>query len=156
MAETMLDKYLRRQQEFEQDFKANGATVSGIWMYQELLYRIDVLQSLQMFSSVAPVSNKVNILLTHYQMLDGYINNLVYERQYGVPAGNDQDMVKHRQAAHSNLCRVIESYRKQFSSFKPGEPDQYKREIEKVILTVLPAWMQYRNVYVSLKTEEAA
>lgn len=157
MADTVLDKYARRRQEYEADFKKGGASVSGLLMYQELLYRLDVLQALQMFCSTAPVGDNFKSMIAHYQMLDGYVNNLVYERQFGVPAGNDPDLPKHRQAAHVNLCRVIESYRKRFSSFKPGEPDQYKREIDKAVLTVLPAWIQYRNVYVSLKqTEEAA
>ena len=154
MSETVFDVYLRRQKEFEQAFRQAGTTVGGAWMYQELMYRIDVFQVLQMFSTIAPVGKDMKPMLTHYQMLDGYINNLVYERKFGLPA--NQDLEKHRAAAHMNLCRVIEDYRKRFSSFTPGEPDQYKKEIEKTIITVLPAWIQYREVFVSVKQKEEA
>lgn len=154
MSESVLDVYQRRQKELEHSIKQAGATVSGMWMFQELLYRIDVLQALQMFSAVAPVGNNLKAMLTHYQMLDGYINTLVYDRQYGIQP--NKDLVMHREAAHMNLCRVIEDYRKRFSSFTPGEPGQYKREIEKSIITVLPAWIQYREVYVSIKQKEEA
>lgn len=155
MPDTVLDKYVRRQTEFEKEFREKGASMSSLLMYQELLYRTCVLSTLQMFTQVAPVSNDIKPLLTHYQMLNGYIEGLLHERQYGVPA--DDDLVKHRSAAHQNLCRVVFDYRKRFSSFAPNTPDQYKKEIDKIVLTVLPAWISYRNVYVSLKqTEEAA
>lgn len=155
MADTVLDKYNRRQAEFEKEFRVKGATMSGLLMYQELLYRTCVLSTLQMFTLVAPVGDKFEPMLAHYKMLDGYIEGLIHERQFGVPANDD--LLKNRKAAQDNLLRVVWDYRKRFSSFKPSAPDLYRREIENVIMTILPAWISYRNVYVSLKqTEEAA
>ena len=61
---------------------------------------------------------------------------------------------KERDAAQNNLGRVIEDYRKRFSSFAPSAPESYSREIGRVIQTLLPAWLQFRNTFVPIKKKE--
>ena len=64
------------------------------------------------------------------------------------------DTQKERDAAQNNLGRVIEDYRKRFSSFAPSAPESYSREIGRVIQTLLPAWLQFRNTFVPIKKKE--
>lgn len=58
---------------------------------------------------------------------------------------------KEREAAQSNLGRVIQDYRKRFSAFSPTAAMAYKKEIDRVITTLLPAWLQFRNTFVPIK-----
>ena len=37
------------------------------------------------------------------------------------------------------------------AGFQPAEPDAYQKEIGRVITTLLPAWLQYRNTFVPLQ-----
>ena len=55
------------------------------------------------------------------------------------------------EAAQSNLGRVIQDYRKRFSAFSPTAAMAYKKEINRVITTLLPAWLQFRNTFVPIK-----
>lgn len=68
---------------------------------------------------------------------------------YGPNRGPDTQ--KERDAAQVNLERVIQDYRKRFSGFQPAEPEAYQKEIGRVITTLLPAWLQYRNTFVPLQ-----
>lgn len=125
------------------------------WEYQELLYRIEVLEACQMFDMIAPVDCDAKAMLLHYQMVDAYIQGLCAERRYGTVA--DEHRKKQRETARDNLLRVIQDYRKRFSSFNPDRPEQYKKEIWRTICSLLPAWLQYRNTYVALgENKEAA
>ena len=74
------------------------------------------------------------------------------ERRYGPNRGPDTQ--KERDAAQNNLGRVIADYRKRFSSFAPSSQESYSHEISKVVQTLLPAWLQYRNTFVPLKKKE--
>ena len=40
--------------------------------------------------------------------------------------------------------------KKRFSSFVPGNGKQYKEAISNYIKTILPVWMQYRNMYINI------
>jgi len=125
-----------------------------IWEQQELLYRIEVLETCQMFQKTAPNSADVKLLVTHYQMADAYIQNLTQERRYGSSVSVSEETSKQRDTALLNLQRVIQDYRKCFSSFAPGnDTDCYRKTIAAVIQVILPVWIQYRQTYVEIKKE---
>ena len=46
---------------------------------------------------------------------------------------------------------MIQDYRKRFSAFSPTAAMAYKKEINRVITTLLPAWLQFRNTFVPIK-----
>ncbi len=54
----------------------------------------------------------------------------------------------------TNLSRVIQDYRKRFSSFAPAAPESYGYEVGRVVNTLLPAWLQFRNTFVPIKKEK--
>lgn len=147
---TLLEKY---QIAFAEMVKDKGAlSLEQAWSFQELLYRIEVLQVCQMFTMTAPVGNDLRAMVTHYQMVDGYFENLRSERRNGLVASEKEQ--KQRETVSQNLSRITNDYRKRFSSFSPSAPDQYKNEISRVISTMLPAWIQMRNVYAPIKMKE--
>lgn len=146
---TVLENSLSLRRWVESEMSQAPATPTHVWWYTELVYRISVLETCQMFCRTAPVSQEIKTLLGHYQMVDAYIKSMVTERRYGPDRGPDTQ--KEREAAQLNLERVVQDYRKRFSSFAPSAPDFYGKELTKVINTVLPAWIQFRNTFVPIK-----
>ena len=151
---TMLECYIARKDSFDNGMQAAMPGPIHIWLQQELLYRIEVLEACQMFAKTAPQSLDTKDLFWHYQMVDAYFQCLTTERRYGTDA--DENLKKQRETAHSNLLRIIQDYRKRLSSFTSGtDAGCYKKTITNVIQTVLPAWVQYRQTYIEI-TKEAA
>lgn len=146
---TVLENYLSQRKWVEGEMAQAQVTPAHVWWYTELIYRISVLETCQMLCRTAPISVEVKVLLGHYQMVDAYIKCMVSERAYGPDRGPDTQ--KERDAAQANLERVVQDYRKRFSSFAPSAPDFYGKELSKVVNTVLPAWLQFRNTFVPLK-----
>ena len=149
---TMLEKY----QNICADLTEGDCSMvpEEIWIFQEVVYRIEVLQVCQALVNNAPVGNEMKDMFSHYQMTDAYLENLKSERRNGT--SSDQEMQKQQDTAHQNLCRVVEDYRKRFGSFSPTKQDHYKSEIGKVINTFLPAWICYRNKYINISSKEAS
>ena len=147
---TMLEKY----QHTLADLKNldSPMSIEVAWVFQELLYRIEVLQVCQMFTTTAPTGDDERAMILHYQMVDIYFENLKCDRRHGPPA-SDQEQDR-RNTAHQSLCRVVNDYRKQFGSFRASTPEQYKNEIRKVIAAFLPVWIQTRNTYINIMTKE--
>lgn len=149
---TLLEKYQKLFIDIASPEVSMG--LEHAWVYQELLYRMEVLQVCQMFTATAPVGDSMKAMLMHYQMVDGYFESLRGERHIGKTT--DEKEQKQRDTAIQNLYRVIMDYRKRFSSFSPGSDERYKKEITKAITTVLPAWIQVRNAYITIHTKEEA
>jgi hypothetical protein len=149
---TMIEVYQARKSAFDAGMRAAKPGPAQIWRHQELLYRIVVLETCQMFVNAAPESVDVRTLFSHYQMVDAYVQNLVQERRGGPVS--DQGAQSQRDAAHVSLCKIIQDYRSRFSSFAPGnDPGRYRAAISNVMQTVLPAWLQYRQTYIEIKKE---
>lgn len=149
---TVLENYHNLHKEVDQRIAQGGAPAEALWQHGEVVYRISVLETCQTFCKTAPVTLEMQALQGHYKMLDAYVQCLASERRYGPNRGPDTQ--KERDAAQNNLGRVIQDYRKRFASFAPTEPDSYSREIGKVVRTLLPAWLQFRNTFVPLKKKE--
>ena len=149
---TMLETYQAGKNSFDTSIQTAAPAPDQIWIQQETIYRIEVLETCQMFAKTAPQSVDAQILAPHYQMVDAYIQNLSLERRYGVSAG--EETKKQCETAYNNLLRVIQDYRARFGSFSPGgDTGCYRKTISKVIQTVLPVWIQYRQTYIEIKRE---
>lgn len=149
---TVLENYYGYRQQLLQRMAKPPISPADLWLYGEILYRIGVLETCQMYLRSAPITREVPCLQGHYMMLDAYVQNLARERRYGPNRGPDTQ--KERDAAQVNLERVIQDYRKRFTGFQPAEPEAYQKEIGRVITTLLPAWLQYRNTFVPLKNKK--
>ena len=84
----------------------------------------------------------------HYQLVDAYVRFVLNERKFGVRT--DADGAKKRETAYASLEKVALDGKKRFSSFVPGNDKQYKEAISNYIKTILPVWMQYRNMYINI------
>lgn len=75
-----------------------------VLVYQEILYRIDVLESCQLFVKTAPVTTDTKVLAYHYQMWDVYIYHM-YLDDNSKPHQWIQDFMEHRNI--TELTRMV-------------------------------------------------
>ena len=143
---TTLEQYNQMKQQLTAKIADGTMTVDQLLGYQELLYRISVLESCMNFVKTAPVTNDMKVMSYHYQVVEALFTCLVQERQFGIPA--DDVVKKQRATALENLQTVVNSFRKQFQSFKPAAPEAYRAAVTKMVNTILPAWLQYRFTYI--------
>ena len=143
---TTLEQYNQMKQQLNAKIADGSMTVDQLLGYQELLYRISVLESCMNFVKTAPVTNDMKVMSYHYQVVEALFTCLVQERQFGIPA--DDVVRKQRATALENLQTVVNSFRKQFQSFKPAAPEAYRAAVTKMVNTILPAWLQYRFTYI--------
>lgn len=143
---TTLEQYNQMKQQLSAKIADGTMTGDQLLGYQELLYRISVLESCMNFVKTAPVTNDMKVMSFHYQVVEALFTCLIQERQFGVPA-NDA-LKKQRDTALNNLHTVVNSFRKQFQSFKPATPEAYRAAVTKMVNTILPAWLQYRFTYI--------
>ena len=145
---TLLEDYNQKKASVFQQVIRGSFPVDQLLQYQELLYRIDVLESCLAFVRTSPTTADHRVVGYHYRILDGFLTCLLHERQLGPLA--DEKLKKQRETALSNLKTVIFTFRKKFQSFAPTNPEAYRNEIQSMINTILPAWISYRNTYVAL------
>jgi len=149
---TILERYWKIRLDFTDVYSDTMPTPAQLWNFQELLYRIEVLEVFKQFAAAVPLSDDMNILIPHYKVVNAFIENLKTDRAF--PATPNDDIKKQRETAHKSLCSVIEDYRKRYGSYVPQSPEQYQKDIGRTISTVLPAWIQYRNTINEIKLTE--
>lgn len=148
---TYLDDYNNRKLSFGPLLKQGKMTLGDTMVYQELLYRIQVLETCQMLCKTAPVTTDTRELVGHYQLVDAVLFCAGKEHAFGIPV-QEQDKAQ-RKAAGENLAKIVADCRKRFSSFQAKSPEQYRQSISAMVGTVLVAWVQLRNTYVPIGEE---
>lgn len=149
---TLLENYQTYIEDMPEMNAQSSLSTEKVWQYQELLYRIEVLKTCQIYSKYAPKTEDLKKLYPHYQIFDAFIQCLITERRCGLPP--DEKVQKQRETAHQNLCLVVADYRKRFANFAPKAADSFTTELTRAVNTFLPAWIQYRNTYVNIKKED--
>ena len=84
---TVLENYYALRGELEQRMAQAPINAVDLWYYGEIVYRVGVLETCQMYLRSAPVSMNTPELLGHYQMMDAYVQSLALERRYGPDRG---------------------------------------------------------------------
>ena len=146
-----LDECANRKISLAPLVKAGKMTFQDTMVYQELLYRIQVLETCKMLYKAAPITTNMNDLLLHYQLTDTLLSCMEEERHMGFPA--DDKGKAQRRTAVENFHRVLTDFRKRFSSFRAEKPEQYRQSVSAMIGAVLVAWVQLRNTYVPIGEE---
>lgn len=144
----ILEQYIAKQKELNSQIQSSNLSPSALADYQELVYRIGVLEAFKAFSRTAPVTLDTKAMGRHFQIADSNIRALLTERQIGPRP--DEEGKKKRETAHTALKRVVEDGHKRFGNFKASTQEEYKKCIGNLINTVLPVWIQYRNTYVNI------
>ena len=142
---TILEKYTQAKTRAMEQVTAGKLPMDQLLAFQELLYRTNILETCMCLCKTAPVSLDTKMLSHHYKVLESYLMCLVKEHPIGLPA--DEKLRTQRETAQGNLQQIIQSARKQFSSFAPSNEEQYKAAVTKVISTVILAWIQYRDTF---------
>ena len=148
---TLLERYWKVRLDFESRAKETMPEPSQLWAYQELVYRIGVLEVFRMFSKAAPFTDDMATLILHYHAVNGYIEHLRTER---ICLSTNPENQKQMETALAGLTTVIDDYRRRYASYAPGGPEQYAKDIANTISSILPAWVQYRNTIIELKITE--
>ena len=148
---TYLDEYHNRKLSFAPLLQAGKMTLRDTVVYQELLYRIQVLETCQLLCKTAPVTTDTRELVGHYQLVDAVLHCAAKERKFGAPA--DEKGKAQRKTAGENLEKITMDCRKRFSSFQAKSPGQYRQSVSAMIGAVLVAWVQLRNTYVPIGEE---
>ncbi len=149
-----LDEYQNIKTDMERDFNGAIPAVEQLIVYQELIYRIGVLEMAKELCSSAPVTTDTKALVRHYQLVDAYLRCVVNERRFGLPA--DVKLKERRRTASDALSKVHADCRKRFSSFRPVDENTYRESINQLINAVLLVWMQLRNAYTNIPRRKEA
>ena len=80
---TVLENYYGYRQQLLQRMSQPPISAGDLWLYGEILYRIGVLETCQMYLRSAPITTEMPFLVGHNKMLDAYVQNLARERRYG-------------------------------------------------------------------------
>lgn len=145
---TILTEYVAEQDDMRLKVAGYELPLESVVKYQELNYRVDVLETCKSLTTTAPCTTDLKKIGYHYQLTEKILSGLTTEHKFG-PAVNEEGKKK-REAALSALERVIQDGRKRFGSFKVVSKEQYKETVTKFIGTVLNIWVQYRNTYVNI------
>lgn len=145
---TWLTEYHSLKEKMAQQAIEGSMSLEQLMLYQELIYRIGVLETCQTLCKTAPVTSDMQAMGTHYKLVDAYILCLTKERRFGQPA--DKELKARRQTTSEALEKAVTDCRKRFSSFSPTAQDHYKKSIGSLVNTVLPVWLQLRNTYINI------
>ena len=148
----LLESYQKIRHNFNETYKEVMPEPKKLWYYQELVYRINIFEVLQLYLNAVPLTTDMDILRSHYLIMDAYIENIKNERN--LPKSSKQEVQKERETALTALTMVIDDYRKRFSSYTPQSPEQYQKDIKRTVGTALLAWVQYRNTVNEIKIME--
>ena len=151
--QTLLEQYRERQKALASPATADKpADTKGYFAYMELMYRIQVLECFRNLVNTAPISTRLPVLSSHYAAVDALVSHLLMERRY--QPSQDPETQQARDTARQALASIVKDYRKRFSAYMPESEEQYKTGITKVIHTILPAWVAYRETMLAINEDK--
>ena len=107
---TWLNDYKAYKEALSHEFEGGAVAIGKVLQYQELLYRIDVLETCQMLCKTAPVTMDMKSLVAHYQLVDAYVQSLSKERRIGIPPDEKLKASRQTSAARKYSCRLPEAF----------------------------------------------
>ena len=80
------------------------------------------------------------------------MSHLLTERRYR--PSQDKEIQQARDTARQAFSSIVMDYRKRFSAYMPEDPQQYRGDVTKVINTVLPVWLAYRETMLPINNKD--
>ena len=145
---TLLEQYNAKLNEMNEKIRAGQLPTEENLAYQELVYRVGVLNTCKAFCASAPIGKETSNLCYHYQVVAMYIKMLGNERQVG--SKTDDEGKKKRAAAKETIDRVMNDGVRRFGSFNPTTDELYKKSVSEFINAYISVWIQYRNTYINI------
>lgn len=144
-----LNDYMKLREDFRKRIEEGDFEPKEMLIFQELNYRIEVLETLQSFCKTAPITVDTGIIGYHHQLVLAFVKRIASERQLG--ERSDQEGAKRRETAQHSLEKVVDDCCKRFAAFRAESQGQYQKALGTFINTILPVWLQYRSSYVDVK-----
>ncbi len=148
MAKLLDDYYGKWESLSKQLGSGQGLNHEQLYQFHELLYRINVIESLRMLSATAPVTLETRALSEHFRVLSGLVNGMMNERR--IACSGTPKEVEQRKAAHNAFTVMANCCLKSFQSYVPSAADDYRKAIEQTIAAVLSSWVPYRDTFVKI------
>lgn len=124
--------------------------VQQMLMYQELNYRIQILESLAFLLNSAPRTDDNKKMRRHYMMVDAFLQHMMRERKYKKPALPDlQDALE---VARESLQQIYDDFKARFASYEATTAKKYKQDVMNFVISVLMAWIVYRDMFLPIDT----
>lgn len=145
---TLLEKYQNMKSDLMAESEKRLLNETEQLQFQEIVYRVSVLETLMRYTTNMPVTTDKNVLVMHFRPLNALVRSLPYERRFGLPG--DQKVEAQRTTATTSLMEAMESYLSFFQGYQPGDDTQYREDIKSMINALIPIWLQFRSSYVQI------
>lgn len=143
----LLQDYVITKNEMED--RMEGVTAHNYLLeYQELAYRVCVLQTLKVFTESVPDINDEKAVRYYGKATSAFLRQLPDEHTFA-PKVND-DGIKKRETALKALRSACEDACAKLGDYKPSAQDLYSKEVSKMLKPVITIWAQYRDALVPI------
>ena len=150
---SLLQDYVVLKNEIE-DRMEGALAVNYLLDYQELAYRVCVLETLKTFSESVPDVEDEKAIHYYGKALAAYLKGLADAHKFAPKA--DKETLKKRETALNALCSVCEDAGKKIAAYTPSNRKEYAKDMAKMIKPVTIVWAQYRNTLVAIGSSEKA
>lgn len=150
---SLLQDYVVLKNELE-DRMDGTLAVNYLLDYQEVAYRVCVLETLKTFSESVPDAEDEKVINYYGKALAAFLKGLADDHKFAPKA--NQETLKKRETAAKALCSVCDDVGKKIVAYKPSDRKEYQKDIAKMIKPVTIVWAQYRNTLVAIGCSEKA
>ena len=149
MAEkTMMELYTELYEDYQQQVEETELPLKKLLEYQELKYRIFVIDTIRSFERIIPITEDKKEIQRHYYVVSKFIRSLLTENKYGTKT--DEAGLKVRETAEKALLKVVSDGERRFKSLAI-QFQQYYKSICDYFQAVLIVWTQYRESYIKIE-----
>lgn len=147
----LLECYHNRIRAYREQIAQKPFLQRDLLTFQELEYRISVLESIRFWLETAPVTTEIRTLGEHYQVVSSYLELFRQERRHDIVA--DRQHREKSLTALLALSAVIHEGSEKFSRFYPVDAKSYRNLLIPYVVDVLNRWLFYRNLYIDIPKE---
>lgn len=144
----LLDDYKSRIRDFPSD--DDGTDVTALRIYQELSYRVSVLETWKVLIDYAPDWSDVEAVKEHKALLIPFCKQLPYEHLMGIPEPTEKE-IKKASTAQKVLETVLEDCLMRVTQFDSTSGQSYRDAICGIISAISKVWLQFRMTLLDVK-----
>ncbi len=150
---SLLQDYVSLKNEVE-DRMEGAKAWKRIVLFQELSYRVFVLETLQAFMNTVPDIEDGKAVNYHVKAMIAYLQDLPDEHKFALKA--DEEGKEARETALKALQKACKDACRKLDEYEPEEQEEYIKGIKKILGSVVKVWAQYRETLVAVYQTEKA